>query len=268
MVTAIAFSPDCKTITIAAGGVQGKQPVLIQAIASIDASTGLPRWEHRATGSWTYSLAFSPDGKTLAYDDGGATLLDARTGRLKTSLKPAAGYVMAVAVSPDGKTLAGAGSSSAPMGGFGGSGRVTLWDISTGTVLRTLEGPTGRAQTVAFSPDGQIIGAGGSGPLTEDGRNKHLGIRERKNASEVRLWKVESGEPIWRVEGESDVAFSLAFSPDRKSVAFCDQDYVYLVDARTGKLKQIVMETCGQWRVQDRHRSTGTGKVGDKTRSN
>jgi Histidine kinase-, DNA gyrase B-, and HSP90-like ATPase len=50
------------------------------------------------------------------------------------------------------ESLAGAGANTVAMGGFYGNGRVTLWDVPTGKILRALEGPTGRAQTVAFSP--------------------------------------------------------------------------------------------------------------------
>jgi Tol biopolymer transport system component len=91
--------------------------------------------------------------------------------------------------------------------------------------------------------------AGGTGQEKE-GRNKFTGSRVSKKASEVRRWELATGRMIWTAEGESGAAFSLAFSPDGKSLAFCDQDYVYLIDAETGRLKQIVMETI--YGVRDR----------------
>ena len=103
-------------------------------------------------------------------------------------------------------------------GGYGGSGRVTLWDLSTGRVLRTLEGPTGRAQTVAFSGDGRTVAAGGSGP-GKMGRNTFSGRRAPSTASEVRLWDIATGRTVWTIKGESDAAISLAFSPDGKRIA-------------------------------------------------
>ncbi len=177
-------------------------------------------------------------------------LLNTGTGELKQTLKPVMGYVFAVAFSPDGRTLAGAGSNTVDTGGFNGKGRVTLWDLPTGNILRTLEGPTGRAQTVAFAPDGRTVAAGGTGPPKERW-DKLSGSRVPKNASEVRLWDVATGKAIWTEEGESQAAVSLAFSPDGRSLAFCDEDYVYLLDAATGRLKQIVMETISRYQARD-----------------
>ena len=187
-------------------------------------------------------------------------LLDARTGALRKTLKPVAGYVMAMAFSADGVTLAGAGSNTVATGGFGGAGRVTLWDVETGKILRTLEGPTGRAQAVAFSPDGRTVAAAGAGPKKE-GR-VITGSRGPKEASEVRLWDVATGTMIWTAEGETGAAFSLAFSPDGRSLAFCDQEYVYLIDAQTGKLKQIVMETVWKLHVLNRPTNKSRGATG------
>ena len=75
----------------------------------------------------------------------------------------------------------------------------------------------------------------------------------------MRLWDVATGTMIWTAEGENDAAFSLAFSPDGKSLAFCDDGYVYLIDAETGRLKQIVMETTRRVRVLKLHTPNSRG---------
>src|SRR5438445_6417761 len=65
-------------------------------------------WQTR-TGGRVWSLAFSPDGKTLASasEKGGFQLWDVRTGGLRQALgSPAPAVSSAVAFSPDGRLLA------------------------------------------------------------------------------------------------------------------------------------------------------------------
>ena len=70
------------------------------------------------------SVAFSPDGKTLASGgkDTPIKLWDAETGKLLRTLTGHTGRVESLAFSPDGKTLA--------TGGGGGDTSVKLWDLT------------------------------------------------------------------------------------------------------------------------------------------
>jgi len=58
--------------------------------------------------------------------------------------------VLSVAFSPDGQTLASGSDDTT----------VRLWQVSDGTLLRTLEGHTDTVLSVAFSPDGQTLASG------------------------------------------------------------------------------------------------------------
>ena len=71
-----------------------------------------------------YSVAWSPNGKTLASGSGDRTvkLWDVATGKLLASLRGHTGAVYTVAWSPDGKTLA-SGSDDRT---------VKLWDAAVG----------------------------------------------------------------------------------------------------------------------------------------
>ncbi len=170
------------------------------------------------------------------------------------------GYVLAVAFSPDGRMMAGAGSHSFATGGYGGEGRVTLWDSSTGKILKTLNGPTGRAEAVAFSPDGRTVAAAGTGP-TREGRATFSGRRVLEQISEVVMFDVITGNKVCTSEGETDGAFSLAFSSDGKVFGFCDSSYVYLMNSADGKLRDIIMQTIRSRHVknvmQDGHEPSG-----------
>jgi WD40 repeat protein len=242
-----------KRVSTMVGGFMAKPPPPFYVVRVLNTRTGALIWEYKGPGDWVDSVDFSANGKTLACANGVVRLLDARTGTLKTTLKPVKGYVSAAAFSRDGRILAGAGSNTVVQVGVAGEGRITIWDVETGTILHTLDGPTGRAQQVAFSPDGSTVVAAGTGPMKER-RDTFSGVRMSDQVSEVQLWDVATGRKIWCVEGETGAAYSMSMSPDGKLLAFCDSDFVYLIDVPTGKLKKILMETV--WKVQVREQPT------------
>jgi WD40 repeat protein/serine/threonine protein kinase len=102
------------------------------------------------------SVAFSPDGRTLAHarrtagligGRGSVRLFDVSSGRERLTLQGHKGEVWSVAFAPDGKTLA-SGSEDRT---------IKLWDPVTGDQRLTLRGHDGRITTVAFSPDGTTL---------------------------------------------------------------------------------------------------------------
>src|SRR5262249_18623377 len=106
-----------------------------------------------------YSVAFSPDGKTLAFGvtDKAVRLIDLRTGKPRQELtwdqKPLVGEVYSLAFSPNGKVLA-CGTRDA--------GSIVLWDAQSGTQLRALANSHAQVGQIAFSPDGTFLAAAGS----------------------------------------------------------------------------------------------------------
>ena len=178
------------------------------------------------------SLAFSPDGRTLAtgMKDSTISLWDTETGARRTKLEGHEnGWVFAVAYSPDGKRLASAGEDHrvivwnaegvrekefchsyvgsclafSPDGALLASGswdhRIRLWNVETSQLLGTFIGHTAGLSSVAFSPDGSLLVSAGG----------------QSHKATVRLWDVESFQLLRTCSIAADI---VSFMPNGKTV--------------------------------------------------
>ena len=90
-------------------------------------------------------------------------LWDTATGSNKTTLTGHIGPIESVAFSPDGRTVASSGGITVINSWFVDDYTVRLWDAATGTHKMTLIGHKDRIYDVAFSPDGGMLAScGGS----------------------------------------------------------------------------------------------------------
>jgi WD40 repeat protein len=157
-----------------------------------------------------HSVAFSPDGRTLASgsEDKTIKLWDVETGDELRTITGHSWNVSTVAFSPDGKTLA-SGSWDRT---------IKLWDAETGKELHTLTGHSDFVISVAFSPNGKTLASGG-----EQGT--------------IKLWSTETGEELRTLEARhGGVVNSVTFSPDSKTLASGSWDRtIRLWDVKTGK---------------------------------
>ncbi|RKU17695.1 hypothetical protein C6501_03600 [Candidatus Poribacteria bacterium] len=194
-----------------------------------DVVTGKPINKLQAETNYIHSVAFSPDGQTLASGSSRATvfLWDVITNTKKHTFSAKHEDLIqlrSVAFSPDLNILAG-----------GSFETVHLWNVVKGELIRTLQGHTGDVHSVAFSPDGKLLATGSD--------VEHIGEDHSFGYKGVRLWDVESGEQKEILKGKMGDIYSVAFSPDGKTLASGEgwADYaIRLWDISTGEQKQIL----------------------------
>jgi WD40 repeat protein len=165
----------------------------------------LPHEGHRT------SVAFAPDGKTLATGgfDNHIRIWDFRSGKVRSAFRAHAADagISRLAYLPGGATLVS--------GSWAGDGTVKLWDVAKEKESQTIGKDVGGISFVAVSPDGAMLAWG--------------------NGGTVHLHNLAAGREARRLSVASAVD-SVAFSPDGKALATANGDgTVRIWDVATGK---------------------------------
>jgi WD40 repeat protein len=265
-ITFLAFSRDGKGL---ATGSSGERVARLWNVVA--------QRQRRVLGNYRFAvtaLAVSPDGKVFAtsgFADRAIHLWDTSTGRLLRTLTGHSATVSCLAFSPDGRRLAsgdrfpeaGCGNGLEPLRQRGlMSGKVLLWDVRTGTNLRTFQGwNSGPVTSVGFLPDGRTLVSGSnalrwwdydSGELrrtvdvrgrsfhSPDGRLLACGLARKadgKPAGEFLVLEALTGSTLFRKKVGTEGAGEAAFSPDGRWLALTapGRTAIHLCDAVDGQ---------------------------------
>jgi len=221
-------SESRESIRFAAFGADAK------TVVSTDWSRTIKLWDP-LTGSVLRSLldpesggevvALSPASKVLALSSVGGYLVKLRDASTLLYLRPlqegTTVGLRSLEFSPDGSKLVG-GSQD---------GIVRIWDVQTGSLLRTLEGHADIVFTASFSPDGLTV-ASGSADKT------------------IKLWNVESGALNRTLIGHTQSVRDVEFSPDGRNLGSAGADFlIVLWDLSTGSQLKWYTTYTSEWGI-------------------
>lgn len=223
-----------------------------------EVATGKEVWElELKTRDGHYSLALSPDGKTMAVGERtGAIVLyqlalpgkAVVAGEQLQLTAPVRQSIQSLAFTPDGKHLATAQGE-----------KIVLWDAVSGKAVRSIESGGAQSQSL-MSPDGKSVFAWwdsqlakldlGTGKMlfafrasgermaaaavSPDGRLVAVASHGEKDGSYILIIDAQTGKQLAKLTGHAQPARHLAFSPDGKLLAAGDDAGVIKIWERGG----------------------------------
>jgi WD40 repeat protein len=216
----LAFSPD---------GRQALSAGWDQVIRLWDLETG--KEVQRLTGHTAAirQAVFTPDGQRVlsASRDRTVRLWDLRTGKERRRLEGHTDDVFTVVPTPNGRRALSAGADRT----------LRLWDLETGKELRRFEGHRTVIWRIALSPDGRYA-LSGAGCLS---RGDQFYIPAGYD-NEVRIWEVETGAEVYRLEGHTSSVMCTLFTSDGRQALTAGSDGTIRVWKTAFPVQSVIKE--------------------------
>ncbi|PSB02996.1 WD40 repeat domain-containing protein [Merismopedia glauca] len=209
---------------------------------------------------FVWTVAASPDGQFLATsgEDRLIKIWDLATGECCKVLRGHLSTVTALAFSSQFVAAVARQEAEGILVSASYDGTVKVWDLATGSCLRTLQGHLSWIWDVAFHPDGQIFASASfdhtillwnhqqdeslqvltdhthwvwSVAFSPDGHNLATGSGDHT----IKIWEVATGECLQSLPGHTSWVLTVAFSPDHRYLASGSADNtVKIWDLATG----------------------------------
>jgi len=242
-VDALVFSPDGEILV--SGGSYNDPKLVFWSITN-----GKKIENVRAQRTAVNTVVISPNGQSLvsAGDDAGINLWDWKTGKFQATFVEHDSNILQLAITPDSEilvssaldgikiwglnpkrpiyTLTGLGNPSYavaihPDGQILASGdnqgKVTFWNLRTGTKMSEFMPHNESITGVLFTPDGKTL-------IT--------GSKDRT----IKIWDVATGLLLHTLQGHTGMIRAIAINPDGETLASASNDGARLWNVRNGRL--------------------------------
>ncbi len=160
-------------------------------------------------------VKFSPDGKKLVSGgkDHKVKLWNLENGEEIFTLSGHSYDINTVTFSPDGTKIASCSNDK--------DNTIIIWNTETGESIHGLKGHEDTVMDIKFFPDGKKLVSCSKFNLVEDIEEE---VTKKENVYTLRIWDVEAGKELEKLNAHNKSIWSVDISPDGKYIATASKD--------------------------------------------